>query len=139
MAVADAVVAGERGVDDAARADHAVLGPRTFDDRAEADDGHLRRIDDGEEALAPALSEARDGDRRIGELGTAQTAAANAGYEVAQRDHDVVETLARDVVDGRGDETAGTQGRRHTDMDGLTRSPSFLEIGAVHLRHVAYG
>ena len=91
--------------------------PGPLHDLAEADDRDLRRVDDTEDALHALLAQARHRDRRIGELGAPQRAGTGAHHEVAETSHELVQALVIRVVQGGGDETAGSQRDGDADMD----------------------
>ena len=65
MAVGDSVVCGQACAHDGAREDLPLRDPGPRDERAEPDDRDLGREDDAEDALDAALTDARDGDRRL--------------------------------------------------------------------------
>src|SRR5574341_71343 len=66
VAVANAVIGGERRFNDRPHADHAVSSNRPLGDLAETHQGHLRRIDHAENAFDSLLAEVGDGNRAVG-------------------------------------------------------------------------
>src|SRR5207344_1531020 len=76
MAVTDAVIGGEAGVDDRTNSDQAVQRHRTVDNLAEADQLHLGRIDHTEYAFDSLLAEIGHGDGAVGEFRAARMAGA---------------------------------------------------------------
>src|SRR5208283_2249432 len=103
MTVARAMVARQARHHNRPRPDHSAACPRALDDLAETDQRNLRRIDDSEDALDTLVAETGDGDRRVGNFGTAKHAGAHALNQIAQTHHDLAEALALDVVNRRRD------------------------------------
>src|SRR6516165_10637900 len=106
MAVTAAMVGCERCRHHPPNGNFAANSPGPLDRHTKADECDLRRVDNAEYSLDAALSEIGHRDRRIGELGAAQCAAARAGNEISQLDHQLIKRKPIDIMDGRRDEAA---------------------------------
>ena len=117
MAVARPVIGGEADRDERPFLDPAIRHPRALGDPSEADDRDLRRVDDADHRVGPALAEAGHGHRRVGQFGAAQAAGARPADEIAKRRHEIGQRLLVGIVDGRRNEPAAAERNRPADVD----------------------
>src|SRR6516225_4021116 len=120
MSIAGTVVGRERCHQYAPSSNLAADSPGPLDWHAEADERDLGWVDNAEHSLDAPSAEISDRDRRIGELGAAQRAAARSCDEIAQLGHQLVERKLVRVVNGGRDEATAADRDRRADMDAGT-------------------
>lgn len=116
MAIAGAVVGGERDFDQRAHSDLAINHPGPLPHPAEAEDGDLRWVDHAGHGIGPALAQAGDRGGGVHQLGTAQSAGPGAGDEIAQPGHQVGQGKAVHIVDRGCNQPAAAQRDRPADV-----------------------
>jgi len=105
VAVADAVVGGQRRGDDRRHAQAAVDRPRPLRHAAETHQRHLRRVDHAVDGGHALLAEAGDRDRAGGELGALERAGAGAADQVEQFAVQLLDVLVVDLQQRRRDQS----------------------------------
>ncbi len=117
MAIAGPVIAGQGRGQHRPDSQQPLLGPGTFANPTQPDQRDLRRVNNAINRLHPEITEAGHGDAGIGHLRTAQFSASGSADQVAQIGHQLIETLAIDIMQGRGDQSAFAQGDGKPDVD----------------------
>ena len=106
-------------------------------DSSHADERDLRRVDDAVHLVDSLVSEARDGDRRIGHLRAPQMSATSSLHHVAQLAHERVEVLLVDVVDRGRDKPTAAERHRDAEVHVRRALQAIVEPEAVDLGHLA--
>ena len=131
VAVADAVISGQRDLGGAPRLDLAINDDWLQARCPDADNRHLRRKNHTGDARDTAVAQAGQGNRWIGQFARPKTPLAHTGHKVFEPRHQRVQIAVRSIVKGRGHKPATAQIDRHTQMYGIAGDESaILEIPA---------